>query len=97
MSSMDFLKEEEDNSLEEFNLDNLKLAFHFAFERYEIYVKKEKRKLKPPWTKDEILQKYRFCIVVFFWPRQCVLPISFLLPETCAVSGCVQHLCTSAI
>ena len=55
---MDFLEE---SSLEEFNMANLKLAFHFAFERYQIYVKKEKLKLAPPWTKDKILQTYRFC------------------------------------
>ena len=54
---MEFLS----HSLEEFHLPNLKLAFRFAFERYEIYLKKEKQYLPPPWSKDEILQTYRFC------------------------------------
>ena len=47
--------------LKEFNLRNLKLSFYFAYERYNIYVKKEIEKLKPPWTKDIILQQLRFC------------------------------------
>lgn len=50
-----------DDDLKEFNLPNLHLAFHFAYERYEIYVKKEKERQPPPWTTDQILQKYRFC------------------------------------
>ena len=49
------------DSLEEFDLPNLKLAFQFAYERYEIYLKKEKECLPPPWTEDKILQTYRFC------------------------------------
>ena len=33
-----------DTDLNEFNLDNLKLCFYFALERYNIYVEKEIKK-----------------------------------------------------
>ena len=32
----------------------------YIFERHRIYKKKELFKLPPPWTEDEIFQKYRF-------------------------------------
>ena len=47
--------------LNEFNLDNLKLCFYFALERYNIYVEKEILKKVKPWTTDKILQELRFC------------------------------------
>ncbi len=36
------------------------LYWYFAYERQEIFLKK-KRGLPAPWTKDEILKKYKFC------------------------------------
>lgn len=39
-----------------------KELFAFMNERYKIYVKKKAGNAKP-WTKDEILQRYRFCNV----------------------------------
>lgn len=49
------------SDLSEFNLENLKLSFYFAFERYNIYVKKEVKRLPAPWTNDKILRDIRFC------------------------------------
>lgn len=36
------------------------LFWYFAYERQEIFIKKKNNEC-PPWTKDSILQKYKFC------------------------------------
>ena len=46
-------------TLAEFDLENLRLAFHFARERYSMYVQKEVQKKTHPWTNDPILDSYR--------------------------------------
>jgi len=43
-----------------FDEEILKYHHHYIFERHRIYKKKEIEKLPPPWTEDEIFQKYRF-------------------------------------
>ena len=42
------------------NRKNFELLKYWISERYKIHLKKDIQKLSPPWTKDEILQKYRF-------------------------------------
>jgi hypothetical protein len=49
------------SDLREFDLENLKLSFYFAFERYNIFLKKEIQGLPAPWTNDRILRETRFC------------------------------------
>lgn len=43
-----------------FNEESLKLLEHFIIERYKIHVKKDVKKIPPPWTDDPILREYRF-------------------------------------
>lgn len=40
--------------------DPVERIFSFAYERYQIYLRRLEGD-KPPWTKDPILQNYRFC------------------------------------
>lgn len=42
---------------------SIKEFFWFINERQRIYLAKESGKMPPPWTEDEILQKYFFCNV----------------------------------
>lgn len=44
--------------------------FFHQRERTDIYFKKEILKLPPPWTKDEILKKYKFVNTKRTWDRQ---------------------------
>jgi len=51
----------DDFSIDNINIDSLIVFLHFIKERYKIFVKKDILKKEDPWTKDEILKKYRFC------------------------------------
>lgn len=42
------------------NEENFKLFVHFIKERYRIHKRKDVKKQSPPFTKDPILQKYKF-------------------------------------
>lgn len=47
--------------------NNLNGFFSFLNERYNIYLKKEIKKEKYPWTDNIILQKYQFCNIFREW------------------------------
>jgi hypothetical protein len=42
---------------------NLKHFYEWINERYKIHVKKDVQKLSKPWTKNKVLQRYKFCNV----------------------------------
>lgn len=44
----------------EINQENIHLFYYWLWERQNIYWKKNIKKLPPPWTKDVILQQYKF-------------------------------------
>ena len=42
------------------NLENMKLLHRYIVDRYTIHVKKDLKKLPPPWVEEPVLQSYRF-------------------------------------
>ena len=44
-----------------FSKENLFMAFNFAYDRQQIYTRKEIFNEQPPWTTDTILQQNKFC------------------------------------
>lgn len=49
-----------DFPIENINLDSLDILFYYIEERYKIHLRKDIEGIKPPYTKDPILRKFRF-------------------------------------
>lgn len=45
------------------NLENMKLLHKYIVDRYTIHIKKDIKKLPPPWVDEAVMQTYRFCNV----------------------------------
>lgn len=45
------------------NYENMQLLHKYIVDRYTIHIKKDVKKMEPPWVDEAVMQSYRFCNV----------------------------------